>query len=196
LVELEFTLARAGRVFLVARGPEPSCRVAAVQRLNGHKGTNTVDFTGRMGERQLEPGTYLLSLSEEPRFDVDAPTTGVRIVSERKAVPVAERDEPTCEPTAISERAAVALLLRREREQTQRDSTPTRPPAAPAADALPPIVDEEDQGVAGVRVPLFGAGPVGDSGPVAMFAVAAVIAALLLTLATLVVRFLRGSWNP
>lgn len=199
VVELAFTLAEPGRVYLVARGPAPSCRLAAVQRLDGERGENTVVFSGRLGGEQLEPGTYVLVVSREPRVTDDARRTTVRVVSTREVEPAPERDERECERAAAAPSAPITLLLQRELGQKRADRTaePAAPPqTSPAKPTLPPVAEESEAGVAGVQIPLPDVDGDGRADPVAAFALAAVVAALLLTLATLVVRFLRGSWNP
>ena len=90
-VRLAFVLPKADRVFLIVRGPAPSCKVAGYIPLRGHKGLNTIFFAGRVHGRRLAPGVYLVSLSTTRRLDPAAATEYVRVVSPRRSVPLPER---------------------------------------------------------------------------------------------------------
>jgi hypothetical protein len=49
------------RVVFLVRGPAPSCDVVGRFTVRAHRGTNRVPFTGRVGRRTLEPGTYTVT---------------------------------------------------------------------------------------------------------------------------------------
>ena len=55
---ITFNLTKPARVRFVVRGPAPSCDVVARFAVRGRAGRNQVRFTGRIGRRRLEPGTY------------------------------------------------------------------------------------------------------------------------------------------
>ena len=74
-------LPKRGRMFLVVRGPAPSCRVAGVIPVRGRKGENTVYFAGRVHGHRLAPGVYLISLSANRHHMPRAATEYVRVVS-------------------------------------------------------------------------------------------------------------------
>jgi hypothetical protein len=61
VARITFTLSAPARVRFVVRGPAPSCAVVARFAVRGRAGPNRLRFTGRIGRRQLEPGTYRIS---------------------------------------------------------------------------------------------------------------------------------------
>src|SRR5918994_6472204 len=97
VVRLEFTLPEARRVFLIVRGPAPSCRIAGVIPFRGRKGLNAASFAGRIRGRALEPGVYLLTLSAERRPTAGSPNAYARVSSPRRTVPLTpDARKPTC----------------------------------------------------------------------------------------------------
>jgi hypothetical protein len=62
VVAVRFALARSSRVIVVLRGPLPDCARIARFGIGGHIGTNTFQFTGRVGKRKLPSGTYLIGV--------------------------------------------------------------------------------------------------------------------------------------
>lgn len=58
---ISFRLTAPTRVVFVVRGPAPSCDVVGRFSVRGRAGTNQVRFTGRIGRKTLEPGTYRLT---------------------------------------------------------------------------------------------------------------------------------------
>ena len=84
-------------MFLVVRGPAPSCRVAGVIPVRGRKGENTVYFAGRVHGRQARARRLPDLALTEPAPAPGAATEYVRVVS-----PAARsrsrigREEPTC----------------------------------------------------------------------------------------------------
>jgi hypothetical protein len=200
-VRLAFKLSEPQRLFLIVRGPAPSCNVAGVIPLRGHKGTNKVNFAGRADGRNLRPGVYGLSLSAVRRPSGAAPMTFVEVVSKRRSVPAkAGARRPTCtDAQALAAVPAFRLLRREGAAPTPRTA---KAPAAAPRDALasaPPANSDQQHDVLGAAIP----GPGLDSGPSAegldrliMIGILTVIGAILLTALALVTRFLRGSWNP
>jgi hypothetical protein len=55
---ITFRLSAPTRVVFVVRGPAPSCDVVGRFTVRGHRGTNRIRFTGRVGRTTLGPGTY------------------------------------------------------------------------------------------------------------------------------------------
>ena len=180
----------SGRLFLIVRGPAPSCRVAGVIPVRAKKGANTVFFAGRVQGRRLEPGVYQLSLSRSRRPVLGAPVTAVRVVSARRSVPVAG-------PARVQSCTTVATTTGDGVEQQPRARAAVA--AVPAAPLRPPLdragVSGGDE-VASPVPPTSIASGEGRFEPLVGIAVLALVGALLLAMLALVTRFLRGSWNP
>ena len=62
VVTVRFGLSRASRVVVVLRGPLPDCTRVARFRIGGRAGTNSLRFTGRVGNRRLAEGSYLIGI--------------------------------------------------------------------------------------------------------------------------------------
>jgi hypothetical protein len=194
VVRLRFDLAMPKRVFVVIRGPLPSCEVAGVLPVRGRRGANTVDFPGRVKGRQLRPGVYVLSISRVRRPVAGAPTIVVRVISNRRAVALKGVVRDASCATVSS--ADLARVLHVEGSGGELLAEPASPPAktAPLVTAGPPKGDEQHD-VLGVAIErLTEIDSAGD-------AVGPLLALLFLTLLgasiiTLVTRFVRGSWNP
>lgn len=197
-VRLAFVLPKADRIFLIVRGPAPSCQVAGYIPVRGHKGANTVFFAGRVHGRRLEPGVYLVSLSTTRRLDPAAATEYVRVVSRRSSVPLPERaHEPSCSDVAGA--STSDAIERTVLAQAQQKTSKPRPTASLAGTAVvSPTGDENDDGASGLPdAGVLGAATNGaDEHPFVAIAVLTIVGALLLTMLALVTRFLRGSWNP
>lgn len=201
-VRLEFPLAKAGRVFLIVRGPAPSCRIAGVIPVRGVRGRNTVDFAGRVHGRRLDPGVYLVSVSPNRRLAPGAATEYVRVVSARRSVPLADSArKPSCRAAQAAAADKAAQLLLGEQTPRAAGASPTVRPAAPLR---PPIQagngDGDHGGGISDLLPDTGSlGPSAADGEVEAFATIAlllVVGGLLVAMLALVTRFLRGSWNP
>jgi hypothetical protein len=197
-VRLAFVLPKADRLFVIVRGPAPSCRIAGYIPVRGHKGANTVFFAGRVHGRRLGPGVYLLSLSTNRRLDPSAATEYVRVRSPRRSVPLPEQaQKPSCSDVAGAstsdaiERAVLAGAVAKTSK-----SRPTASLAGTAAGS--PSGEGRDGGASGVpQSDVLGATTdVADEQPFVAIAVLTIVGALLLTMLVLVTRFLRGSWNP
>ena len=197
-VRLAFVLPKADRLFVIVRGPAPSCRIAGYIPVRGHKGANTVFFAGRVHGRRLEPGVYLLSLSTNRRLDPAAATEYVRVVSRRRSVPLPERTpKASCSDVAgASTSDAIERTVLAGAEAKTSKPRPTASLAGTAAGS--PSGDENDDGASGLPDSgvLGAATDVADEQPFVAIAVLTIVGALLLTMLVLVTRFLRGSWNP
>ncbi len=197
-VRLAFVLPKADRLFVIVRGPAPSCRIAGYIPVRGHKGANTVFFAGRVHGRRLEPGVYLLSLSTNRRLDPAAATEYVRVVSRRRSVPLPERTpKPSCSDVAgASTSDAIERTVLAGAVAKTSKPRPTASLAGTAAGS--PSGDENDDGASGLPESgvLGAATDVADEQPFVAIAVLTIVGALLLTMLVLVTRFLRGSWNP
>jgi hypothetical protein len=197
-VRLGFTLRKADRVFLIVRGPAPSCRVAGYIPVRGRKGANTVVFAGRVHGHRLEPGVYLISLSPNRRLVPGAATEYVRVVSPRRSLPLPDRArKPSCNEAGAFAAYPTTPILLGEALSKAALSRPTGKLAGVAVES--PTAGENDDGDSGL---LPDSGVLGaatgdaDEGPFLTIAVATLVAALLLTMVALVARFLRGTWNP
>ena len=197
-VRLAFVLPKADRLFVVVRGPVPSCRIAGYIPVRGHKGANTVFFSGRVHGRRLEPGVYLLSLSTNRRLNPAAATEYVRVVSRRRSVPLPEHaQKPSCSDVAGA--STSDAIERTVIAEVQSKTSKPRPIASLAGSAAgSPTGDENDDGASGLPDSgvLGAATDVADEQPFVAIAVLIIIGALLMTMLVLVTRFLRGSWNP
>jgi hypothetical protein len=203
-VRLDFSISRAARLFLIVRGPFPSCRVAGYIPIKGHKGKNTVIFAGRAQGHALAPGVYLLSLSTTRRFTPGAPSEYVRVFSPRRAVPLPDSaSKPSCaEATAAATSFTttwVSLVRAMPPTATTAATPGSKRPTAQIASAQKN--DSLGQDAAGLLPSPDGGALAGvtssaNEHPFAAIAVLALVAALLFAMVTLVTRFLRGSWNP
>ncbi len=195
-VRLAFVLPKADRIFLIVRGPAPSCKIAGYIPVRGRKGVNRVYFAGRVHGRQLDPGVYLISLSPNRRLVPGAPTEYVRVVSQRRSQPLPDSArKPSCrEAGALAADSTAGIPLAGALPSLP---TPTvRPaPAQPAAS----LNEERDDGAAGLLPDAGVLGAATDEAaeePFLAIAVLSLVAALLIAMVALVTRFLRGSWNP
>ena len=205
-MRLRFELARAGRLFLVVRGPVPSCRIIAAIPVRGRKGLNTLDFRGRVRNRVLGPGTYALSLSPERRPPDGTAATLVKVVSKTRTVPVERGEAPTCAATqsSVASRAFQGMLDREAAVAiAKRQAAPNQAQRSDKADReeqadLPTAKGDGQHDVLGIAIPapFDGDGPSGALETLISIAILTLIGALLLTMATLVTRFFRGTWNP
>lgn len=202
-VRLSFTLPKADRVFLIVRGPAPSCRIAGYIPVRGRKGANVVGFAGRVHGQRLDPGVYLISISPNRRLVLGAATEYVRVVSPRRSLPLPDAArKPSCnEARALAADPTARILLGETLRPTATlASLPTQPLRPPLQGSASANDEDEnnadaagflpDEGVLGTAT-----GDVGEN-PLATIAVLTIIGALLLTMLALVTRFFRGSWNP
>ena len=195
-VQLDFTLARTARLFLIVRGPTPSCKTVGFISVTGRKGHNTVAFAGRVQGHRLEPGVYLISLSPTRQVAPGAPTEHVRVVSPRRTIPLQNSTrKPTCNEASGPAAYATSWIELVEAPPASSTARPERPIAqiASAQKNEPGGDDEEAAGL----IPDIGAiGGNAAEQPFLAIAVLVLVGALLLAMVALVTRFLRGSWNP
>jgi len=196
-VRLAFSLPKAEPMFLIVRGPAPSCRIAGYIPVRGREGVNVVFFSGRVHGRRLEPGVYLISLSTNRRLDPAAEPEYVRVVSPRSSVPLPDRArKPSCDTAAAAASNSSSPIVLAE---AQPKTPKPRPNASLAGTAVAsPPNDANDDGASGVPESgvLGAATSDADEQPFVAIAVLTIVGALLLTMLALVARFLRGSWNP
>ena len=205
-VRFDFTLPKADHIFVIVRGPAPSCRIAGYIPVRGHKGRNTVAFAGRVHGRRLDPGVYSISLSPSRRLVPGAPTAYVRVVSPRRSLPLPDSArKPSCNDAASpatdsTGRILIAGATPAVSTPTVRPApAPTRPRVArtvPAEDSAGDDDDEEEAGIflpdAGVLGVATGEGVVE---PYVTFALLSLVAALLVAFAALANRLRHRSGN-
>jgi hypothetical protein len=197
VTRLRFTLPEARRVFLIVRGPLPSCRVVGTMPLRAHAGRNTFHFRGRVRKHVLAPGDYLITISSIRRPRPGDPVAAVRVVSQRRAVPL-ERPVASGACTAQPLSRFVALVTESETLAGGTGDVPRRLRGSVFLPPLPSFGDDVEPEPLGVAPP-FGSVPGGDTellDSFAAFAVLAFVGVLLGLLVTFVARFLAGSWDP
>lgn len=197
-VRLAFVLPKADRLFVIVRGPAPSCRIAGYIPVRGRRGANTVFFAGRVHGRRLEPGVYLLSLSTNRRLDPSGATEYVRVVSRRRSVPLPERT-PKASCSDVAGASTSDAIERTVLAGAVAKTSRPRPSASLAGTAAgSPSGNENDDGASGLPESGVLGAATGDASerPFVAIAVLTIVGALLLTMLVLVTRFLRGSWNP
>lgn len=206
LVRLEFTLPEAKRVFLIVRGPSPSCQIVGVIPFRGRKGENAATFAGRVRGRALEPGIYLLTISPQRRPTAGAQTEYASVASPRRTVPLPESArKPTCTLAQTLAASPTARLLSNE-PPLATPSVPTSRPADPSEPLRPPLTatpqtsgpGDDDGGVLGA-IPspgAIGSAPESAGEAIATLVVLLVTGLMLIGMLGLVARFMRGTWNP
>lgn len=197
-VRLAFVLPKADRLFVIVRGPAPSCRIAGYIPVRGRRGANTVFFAGRVHGRRLEPGVYLLSLSTNRRLDPSGATEYVRVVSRRRSVPLPGRT-PKASCSDVAGASTSDAIERTVLAGAVAKTSRPRPSASLAGTAAgSPSGNENDDGASGLPESGVLGAATGDASerPFVAIAVLTIVGALLLTMLVLVTRFLRGSWNP
>jgi hypothetical protein len=197
-VRLAFTLSKAQRLFLIVRGPTPSCEVVGVIPVRGHRGVNKLTFAGRAEGRNLSPGSYILSLSTVRQPLPNAPTTLVKVVSKRRSVPAKPGTEmPSC-ADAQAATGPFFRLLRGEGAAAGPTETSTGRKGG-LVTSVPPANSDQQHDVLGVATPNggFGSGSSTDIlESLVTIGVLMLVGAILLTTVGLVTRFFRGTWNP
>jgi hypothetical protein len=196
-VRLAFTLSKAQRLFLIVRGPVPSCEVVGVIPVRGHRGVNKLTFAGRAEGRNLSPGSYILSLSTVRQPLPNAPTTLVKVVSKRRSVPAKPGTEmPSCTDAQASAPGPFFRFPRREGAVLGPAEASTGRKGGLVTSVAPANSDQQHD-VLGVATPSFGSGSSADIlESLVTIGVLTLIGAILLTTVGLVTRFFRGTWNP
>lgn len=184
---------------LVVRGPAPSCRVLGVIRTRGKAGANKIVFAGRLHGRPLAPGVYSVTLARPAQRGVD--TVLVRVVGPGHtiALPTVRRQTSDCESTFAPRQDSSFAFPTTSLGGTGAGLTSHN--AAPSPRAKP----AGKTAVLGVKASSFDSirrfGAAGSGAiaklptPVGLALLIALVLAIAATM-SLVVRFLRGSWNP
>jgi hypothetical protein len=198
-VRLAFTLTRAQELFLIVRGPVPSCQVVGVIPVRGHRGVNKLTFAGRAEGRNLRPGSYLLSLSTVRQPLAAGPTTLVQVVSKRRSVPAkAGAEKPTCADAQTSATGPFFRLLRREGTAAGPAEARTGRNGGLVTSVTPAYSDRQHD-VLGVATPnggLDSGSSAGSLQALVTLGILTLIGAILATTVALVTRFFHGTWNP
>ncbi len=165
------------------------------------RGLNRLDFRGRIGHRPILPGVYILSLTRaSSRAQVGEPLL-VKVVSPRRTILLgdAQARRAACDAGGgLASRSRIEALAP-GRAVFSRQTQPAPASATPKAKAsgrksAPPTPDRGNVLGANVDLPAL---PSLDSGSPWAFAGLVLLVGLpLLLMSVLVVRFLRGSWNP
>jgi hypothetical protein len=171
-------------------------------RIRGVRGVNRLDFLGRIGRRSVQPGVYMLSLTRaSSRRPVGQPLL-VQVVSSRRTVLLgdAQARRAACDNSAaLASRSplapftlGLAFLPSRQPLPAPQSGSPT---AEPAVQASTPPRPERGH-VLGANVDLPALPSLDAAEPWGFAALVLLIGLPLLLISVLVVRFLRGSWNP
>ena len=182
-VSIGYGLARAGRVFVVVRGPVPDCAVVSRFSVRGERGANALRFNGKVGRKRLKSGSYLIGL----RTSGSTVRWTLLAVTDDAVRPVRKPAAPAvlaCTAPVLS-----ALLVSSEVSSSGTASSPPRAAAPPTAE--PPSLDETPRAsvlpFAGVE-DAVGELPAA-AGPLLLLLLLGSLAAV----GTFVVRFLRAS---
>jgi hypothetical protein len=188
VVAVRFGLSRASRVVVVVRGPLPDCSRIAQFGVRGRPGMNTFRFTGRVGKRRLPKGTYLIGIrprtADMTRWVViTVGPRGARPRPRRVVAPALEQCSIPSEATMLRPDGAAGKDLPRGTGPTTTPTGGTRgeqspAPAPPPIQVLPFAAVEE----AVSELPAW-----------LGYLVLSIVAASLLTIIVLVVRFVRAS---
>lgn len=180
-------------MFVIVRGPLPSCRVLGRVPVRARSGENAFDFTGRLRRQTLAPGDYLVNISASRLPQQDDAVAAVRVVSARRVVPLRK---------SVAETACVQQPLSRFVAAVLGSGGPTA--GGGGSDRLggsvflPPLPPFDDGGAEGLGpLPTLDSGPGGDEEPYsfAAFAILTILGAFFGALVTLVARSLGGGWN-
>lgn len=191
---------KAQRVFLIVRGPAPSCRIVGVVPFRARKGENSLDFAGRVRGRLLERGVYLLTISSTRRLRDGAPTEYARVASPRRTVPLPDNArKPTCSTEQTLAADSTARFLGSEPATTaQAQAGPTAPLRPPLQVGRPGTPDESDDPFGPIPSP----GEIGTAAresageALATITVLIVVGLLFVAMLGFAARFMRGTWNP
>jgi hypothetical protein len=209
-VRLHVVVRRPGKLRIVVTGPAPGCATAGVLRVKARRGGNDILFGGRIHGKRLEPGLYALTPTFGSTTRPGATSVVVR-VGPRGGVVAVGRGGRTfaCRPVvppppaqAASSGGGTALFAdglaagaglglstptthAPRSAQSERGLTPTKRGSGDTSDALGAIATKLVPGRPGnpfdwtfealvIAVTFFG----------------------MLAFTTLVVKFMRGTWNP
>ena len=176
------------------RGPSPSCAVAGRRLVDLPAGTSRVRFFGRFHGRPLRPGTYGITLvARRGGARTRLGTLAVQIVAPGEPIRHSRtRPEFACGAGAssgflfaslgLAVPASVGHVVRAEAD----DPSAFRPPNVEGPAALPKLSGPLPPGLSGSSGGLSWGG-------LLVYAALALAAGSMLVL---VVRFMRGTWNP
>jgi hypothetical protein len=215
-VRIAFTLPRRQKLQVTLRGPAPSCETVGTMPFAGARGDNRLDFRGRIRGKAVQPGVYILTLTNSAGQPVVRPLR-VQVVSPRRTI-LLDNDAPagsaTCGPGQASsvngprgnESGGVTLIT------TPFDARSPRKPPAPTRGGSgadegatprtqpPAVVPQPPQNdVLGIDLPaLPEPPPLPEEGPwlLAVFLMLALVGLPLLAVVVLARRLLRGRGAP
>lgn len=219
---LVFWLARPGRVVFTVLDASNGCRVLGSFAYRGHAGVNRVRYRGRLNGKPLGPGRYTLvprvyrvgSVTQLERVTIQVLPSGARVPLWRRSalVPAACRGSSLAgvyDFASLGSRFAGSYSAWARNGGSDSSNDPTSAEAGErsgdvkGAEATnpndPQPIDEEpddSDGGEGLALPM----PFGDDteGPPPLVA-AAVLTGLglaIMMLIVLLVRYVRGTWNP
>jgi len=198
---LRLWLKRPARLVLILQGPSPSCAEVGRLRAHGERGTNRVPFTGRIRKRTLAPGVYRITVVAVRGTTRTVIGTTQIAVGSSAPNPAAARFACLSAPSPAALPFLGALLA------------PPGPGSAPPAVSSPGPTGEESLPTEGAKgavatrnkpiIPPLPAIPRPSLPDMATGLPHAVGVALLLFalfafagMSVLLVRYVRGSWNP
>jgi hypothetical protein len=217
---LVFWLRQPGRVVFTVLSATPSCRVLGSFAYRGRSGVNRVRYRGRLDGKPLPPGRYTLvprvyrggSVTQLERVTIQILRPRAKVALWRRTALVpgecrGDRLAGIYEPTQLGGRFAGstaasygsgaasggAASAAAERSGGVKSAEATVPPADAAAEP----VDDDPDSDGSIALPFPLPGDEGD-GPPPLLA-AAVLTGLglaIMMLVVLLVRYVRGSWNP
>lgn len=183
-IELEYFLARSGRVFVVLRGPVPSCTVSSRFSVRGQRGSNVLRFNGKVGRTRLATGTYLIGL----RTAASSMRWKLIAVAPRAVRPVRRAAEPV-----VRACAAQAMVVHNEiaadRGSAKANGLPPRSSDRAQSPPSPPSLRDHPRPSV---LPFVGVEEaVGELPSAAAAIVLVLLLASLMGIGVFVVRFLR-----
>jgi hypothetical protein len=209
---LVFRLPRRGGVLLELLGPLPSCGVAAKARVHGRAGLNRIHLDRRLRAGRLRPGVYRLTVriaagrvhaAQRLALRVDrrhrlgpGPHRALLAVNDCSAGPRAS-ERPPLAALALQSAPAVPAAARAHRDGAHAGAAQTGKPQPQPRSGVESASKQQGSDQGG-RAAALTSGSTGVSGfaKAAGLVLLGVLAIVLATLSVLLVRFLRGSWNP
>jgi hypothetical protein len=203
---IRVVLRRPHALRVVVIGPSPSCAVAGELHARGRTGVNRLLFRGRTSRRALRPGTYTLIVHP---LAPSADGIVVRVTKRGDAVPV-RTTKSRCErrttigaatPTFGSGTPALTALGVALAPVASEPAVPAGNGKASAPASTPQPATATEVASSPHHFPTLLPKLPGEDGHallslIVTLAFLATIALMLAAVANLLVRFLRGSWNP
>ena len=134
-IEIDYVLARRGRVAVILRGPVPLCTIVSRFSVQGKRGPNVLRFDGTVGRRRLETGTYLIGLraAGSVRWKLLAVTDRAVRPVRRPAAPVVR----ACSAPADDRLLVASDIPADSRDPTARTGAPSSRENDPTPSVLP-----------------------------------------------------------